>query len=45
MAAILAGPKRMVNADVAIAGDSAAPCGARMAAKRSVARPRNDAPW
>jgi hypothetical protein len=33
MAAVLAGPKRMVNADGTIAGDSAAPCGARTAAK------------
>jgi hypothetical protein len=34
----------MVNADGTIAGDSAAPCGARMAAKQSVAGPRNEAP-
>ena len=42
MAAILAGPKRMVNADSSVAGDSAAPCGASMAAKQSVARPPNE---
>jgi hypothetical protein len=34
----------MVNADGAIAGDSAAPCGARMAAEQFVAGPRKEAP-
>jgi hypothetical protein len=34
----------MVTADGTIAGDSAAPCGARMAAEQSVAGPRKEAP-
>jgi hypothetical protein len=44
MAAILAGPKWMVNADSAIVCDSAAPRGARMAAKKSVAGPERSTP-
>ena len=44
MAAILAGPKRMVNADGAIACDSAAPCGARMAADRLLLAPERSTP-